>query len=95
MTRRTKRIVIGIAAPVVVQAIVAVPIGALEQRGWDLTWVVAGWLMVTTTGGFAALAKPLTARQRWLVALVYYPTVLLLSLYVGLLVVGRLYGAYL
>lgn len=89
------RLILCVAAPVFWNAGAAIPIGALERQGWDLTWVVVGSLVFSATLGFVLLTKSVSRIRALFVGLVYYPFVLTLSFYAGLIVVGRMYRSYL
>jgi hypothetical protein len=92
----SSRILKAIALPLVAQALLAFPLGALEVRGWHhLTEVVVLCTVATTTGGFLIIARLLTARQAMAVALVYYPIMMGLSFFVFLTVGMTLRGGYL
>jgi hypothetical protein len=73
-----------------------IPLGRMEGGTPTIAWWLAvSCLIATTTVGFVFTTKPLSRRQRLAAAVVYYPVVIALSLYAGLIVVGRLYDNYL
>jgi len=91
------RTICGIAAPVAVYGVLAVPIGKIEVQGppslaW---WLGIVSLVGTSTAGFVFTTKRLSRWQSAAFAIVYYPFVLALSFYVSLIVVGRLYHNFL
>jgi hypothetical protein len=89
------RTLVSIVLPLGCNALLTIPLGALEQRGWDITWPVLLTFAASSTWGFLTLPKPLSKKVAISVAIVYYPLMIATSFYIGFVIIGRVYGSYL
>lgn len=89
----SRRILLAIVLPLVAQAILIVPLGVLETRGWHhLTEVAVTLMLVAVTGGFLYLIRPLTKGHAAIVAIVYYPIMLGLSSFLDIVIGLSIFG---
>ena len=89
------RFVAGTATPIAGYALISILVGRFDNTAPTLAWWLAVFGLIGTSAfGFFFTTKPLTRRQTLLVGVVYFPVVIALSFYAGLVVVGRLYGNF-